>query len=95
MRAGQAFVTGSVDATELDLLFRRFQLNRIVLCMTQPLFGHPLVSATMAYGLPVAYFDWSGGHCMARGGDLPLDPLLPSAAVVERLQPWLQGHQAA
>jgi O-antigen biosynthesis protein len=95
MRAGQAFVTGSVDATELVLLFRRFQLNRIVLCMTQPLFGHPLVSATMAYGLPVAYFDWSGGHCMARGGDLTLDPLLPSAAVVERLQPWLQGHQAA
>ncbi|MEA2870009.1 MAG: hypothetical protein QOE39_4724, partial [Bradyrhizobium sp.] len=95
MRAGQAFVTGAVDAAELDLLFRRFQLNRIVLCLTQPLFGHPLVSATMAYGSPVAYFDWSGGHCMVRGGDLPLDPLLPSAAVVERLLPWLQGHQAA
>jgi GT2 family glycosyltransferase len=95
MRAGQAFVTGSVDATDLELLFRRFQFNRIVLCMTQPLFGHPLVSATMAYGLPVAYLDWSGGHCKARDGDLPLDASLPSAAVVERLLPWLQGQQAA
>jgi hypothetical protein len=94
MRAG-AFVTGSVDPTELSLLFRRFQFDRIVLCMTQPLFGHPALSAAMACSLPVAYFDWSCGHCPVRDGDLPLDPLLSAAVAVERLLPWLQEHQTA
>jgi len=94
MRAG-AFVTGPVDPTELDLLFCRFRFDRIMLCMTQPLFGHPVLSAAMAGTLPVAYFDWSHGHCPARDGDLPLDPLLPAAVVVERLLPWLQGRQPA
>jgi GT2 family glycosyltransferase len=94
MRAG-AFVTGSVDPTELSLLFRRFQFDRIVLCMTQPLFGHPALSAAMACSLPVAYFDWSRGHCPVRDGDLPLDPLLSTAVTVERLLPWLQEHQSS
>jgi O-antigen biosynthesis protein len=95
MRTGQAFVTGPVEATELGLLFRRFQFDRIVLCMTQPLFGHPVPSAATASGLPVAYFDWSPGGCQVRSGDLPLDPSLSAAVVVERLLPWLQGRQPA
>jgi len=95
MRTGQAFVTGPVEAVELGLLFRRFQFDRIVLCMTQPLFGHPLQSAATASGLPVAYFDWSRGGCQVRSGDLPLDPSLSAAVIVERLLPWLQGRQPA
>jgi GT2 family glycosyltransferase len=94
MRTGQAFVTGPVEAAELGLLFRRFQFDRIVLCMTQPLFGHPVLSAAMASALPVAYFDWSRGGCQVRSGDLPLDPSLSAAGVVERLLPWLQGRPA-
>jgi hypothetical protein len=90
MRTGHAFVTGPVEATELGLLFRRFQFDRIVLCMTQPLFGHPVLAAAMASALPVAYFDWSRGRCQVRSGDLPLDPSLSAAVVVERLLRWLQ-----
>jgi hypothetical protein len=90
MRAG-AFVTGAVEPFELDRLFRRLRFDRIVLCTTQPLFGHPIPSAVMACALPVAYFDWSHGHCPVRDGDLALDPSLPAAVVVERLSPWLQG----
>ncbi|MEA2744881.1 MAG: hypothetical protein QOG25_3252 [Acetobacteraceae bacterium] len=95
MRTGHAFVTGPVEATDLRLLFRRFQFDRVVLCTTQPLFGHPVLSAATASALPVAYFDWSRGRCPVRNGDLPLDPSSSAAVVVERLLPWLQGHQPA
>jgi GT2 family glycosyltransferase len=95
MRRGQTFVTGAVEAAELHRLFQRYQLDRIVLCMTRPLFGHPLVAAAMTSAMPVAFFDWSRGHCAARDCDLPLDPHLSAAAVVERLLSWLEDHQPA
>jgi GT2 family glycosyltransferase len=92
MRAG-AFVTGPVELADLHRLFRRYQLDRILLCLTQPLFGHPLLPAVMTSGLPVAYLDWSRGHCPFRALDLPLDPSSPARDAAERLLPWLQGHQ--
>jgi GT2 family glycosyltransferase len=92
MRRGQAFVTGAVDAAGLHRLFRRYRLDRIVLCMTRPLFDHPLISAAMTSAMPVAFFDWSRGHCPARDCDLPLDPQLPAATVVDRMLFWLEGY---
>ena len=92
MRAG-AFVTGPVELAELHRLFRRYQLDRILLCLTRPLFGHPLLTAVMTCRLPVAYLDWSRGHCPFRAFDLPLDPP-PARDAAERLLPWLQGHKA-
>jgi GT2 family glycosyltransferase len=85
------FVTGPVEPTELQALFRRHALDRILLCQTRALFGHPVPAAAMASGLPVAYVDWSRGQSPAREADLPLDPLLPAAAMVMHLAPWLQG----
>lgn len=93
-RAGHAFVTGPIDADELAVAFRRHRLDRVLCCLAQPLFGHPIPSATMSAGLPVAYVDWSYGHSAVRPGDLPLDPQLPVADVVARLIPWLQGAQS-
>jgi hypothetical protein len=93
LRTGDAFVTGAVDAAELEVLFRRYRFDRLVLCLTEPMFGHPIQSAVMTSVLPVAYLDWSGGRCPARTGDLPLDPLLSSAGAVTRLARWLQGQQ--
>jgi len=92
MRAG-AFVTGPVGPAELHRLFRRYQLDRILLCLTRPLFGHPLLSTVMSCRLPVAYLDWSRGDCPFRAADLPLDPSSPAIDTAERLLPWLQGHQ--
>jgi GT2 family glycosyltransferase len=92
LRAG-TFVTGPVDADEFEALCRQYRLDRLVLCLTQPLFGHPLASAVMALDLPVAYFDWSHGRAPVRDGDLALTPELAAAAVATRLQPWLQGRQ--
>ena len=93
LRTGDAFVTGAVDAAELETLFRRYRFDRLVLCLTEPIFGHPILSAVMTSVLPVAYLDWSGGRCTVRAGDLPLDPLLSTAGAVARLAPWLQGQQ--
>jgi hypothetical protein len=84
-------VTGPVEPTELQALFRRHALDRILLCQTRALFGHPVPAAAMASSLPVAYVDWSRGQSPAREADLPLDPLLPAAAMVMHLAPWLQG----
>ena len=92
MRAG-AFVTGSIEAAELHRLFRRYQLDRILLCVTRPLFGHPVLSNVMASKLPVAYLDWSRGYCPVRDSDLPLDPTLSIETLVGCLSPWVEGHQ--
>lgn len=94
-RAGGAFVTGPVNAAELDVLFHRYRLDHLLCCLSQPLFGHPIPSAMMKAGLPVAYVDWSCGHCPVRKGDLPLDTQLSIADVVERLVPWLRGRPSS
>jgi GT2 family glycosyltransferase len=93
LRTDDVFVTGPVAATELEALFRRYQFDGLILCLTEPLFGHPLLSAVMTSAPPVAYFDWSGGRCPVRAGDLPLDPRLSTAEAVTRLVPWLRSQQ--
>jgi GT2 family glycosyltransferase len=93
LRAGNTFVTGPVDAADLASVFRHYRLDRLVLCLTRPLFGHPVPSLVLTSDLPVAYFDWSLGSCPVRDADLPLEPSLPAAGVVARVKPWLQGQQ--
>ena len=88
MRAG-AFVTGEISGTELGELFARYCLERLVICTTRPLFGHPFVETAMRSVLPVAYRDWSRGQCPPREGDLALDPMLSVESLSNRLLPWL------
>jgi O-antigen biosynthesis protein len=95
LRSSDVFVTGAVDAAELEVLFRRYRFDRLMLCLTEPLFGHPILSAVMASALPVAYFDWSRGRCPVRPCDLPLDPSQSAAGAVTQLAPWLQERQCA
>jgi GT2 family glycosyltransferase len=95
LRSGDVFVTGAVDAAELEALFRRYRFDRLMLCLTEPLFGHPILSAVMTSVRPVAYFDWSRGRCPVRAGDLPLDPSQSTAGAVAQLTPWLQDQPRA
>lgn len=88
MRAG-AFVAGAASAAELPLLFQRYRLDRLVVCMTRPLFGHPLQEASMATTIPVACLDWSGGRCLPHDGDLALDPSSSTEAMTHALVTWL------
>lgn len=92
MRAG-AFVAGAASAVELPQLFERYRLDRLVICMTRPLFGHPLQEASMATTIPVACLDWSGGRCSPHDGDLALDPSSSTEALTNALVTWL-GRRA-
>ena len=92
MRIGNTFVTGSVDVSEIDHICRAHALGSLFLCITRPLFGHPLQSSAQASGLPLAYFDWSNGRCMPRSNDLLLDPLAPIAEVIGALTKWMKAY---
>ena len=88
MKAG-AFVTGVASPAELPQLFTRYQLDRLVVCATRAIFGHPVVESSMTTAIPVAYFDWSEGACPPHDGDLALDPSLSAAVIAHSIVPWL------
>lgn len=94
MRAG-AFVTGAIEANELNQLFRRYRLDRIVICMVRPLFGHPMLANARSDVLPVAYVDWSGGSFHPRECDLALDHAASVETVARCVLPWLEKKAAA
>lgn len=88
MKAG-AFVTGAASPDELPRLYARHRLDRLVICTTRPIFGHPILESSMATAIPVAYLDWSGGACPTHDGDLALDPSSSAAAIADSMSPWL------
>jgi GT2 family glycosyltransferase len=89
MRSSNAFVTGIVDADELDDVVNALGLGSLFLCTTGPLFGHPIQSVVFSSPLPVAYFDWSAGRIKPKKKDLPLDPKLSIADVMDGLSRWI------
>ena len=90
MRCPNVHVTGPVDGAELETLATTYALDRLFACVTQPLFGHPLLDAAFEGSRPLAYVDWTGGAVAPRRCDLPLDPSLPLEALLGRLQDWLE-----
>jgi GT2 family glycosyltransferase len=91
MRMADVFVTGDLSPDELQSTIRRLELDHLFICLAKPLFGHPLVAAAGACGLPVGYFDWSRGRGPTRKGDLVLDPSLASIQLCSSLSKWLEG----
>jgi O-antigen biosynthesis protein len=91
MRIGNTFVTGSFDISEIDHLCRTYALGSLFLCITHPLFGHPLQSSAQATGLPLAYFDWSNGLCVPSSNHLLLNPLAPTEEVIGALARWIRA----
>ncbi len=89
MRIGNVFVTGRAEIAEFDRLVRASRLGSLFLSLSQPLFGHPIVSLALNARLPVAYRDWSMGGLEARQGDLPIDPRSNLAAIIDDLAKWL------
>jgi len=89
MRIGNVFVTGGVEAAELEGLVRACRLGSLFLSLSRPLFGHPIVSAALNARLPVAYRDWSLSGLEPRQGDLPIDPRANLDSVISELAQWL------
>jgi hypothetical protein len=91
MRIGNIFVTGKVDAAELEPLLEAYRLGRLFLGSARPLFGHPLLAQAVSSSLPVAYLDWSVGGVAPRDRDLPIDPSASLRHVTGELARWMAG----
>ncbi len=89
MQLGNTHVMGPVQATELERIANSYGLDGLFVSATQPLFGHPLLTAAFGSSCRLAYFDWSNGHLEASEGDLPLDPNLSLQAIVAKLERWM------
>ncbi len=95
INAGALTVTGAVAGDELGVLLRRYRIDRMLLPLTHPLFGHPLARSAKRSALPLAYLDWTEGRCHGAAGDLPIEPSLPAGDVVKRLLSWLEEGASA
>jgi hypothetical protein len=91
MRIGNTHVTGAVDDEEIEPLCDSYDLDALFVCNTQPLFGHPHITAACTSSRPTAYLDWSNGEVAVRPGDLALDTKLVVNAIVVELDCWLMS----
>lgn len=89
MHASNAFVTGVVEPREFQHLIVALGIERLFITTTQPLFGHPTLSAASSSQLPTAYFDWSMGKSMRRKKDLAIDPCVSLAELIRALNRWI------
>jgi GT2 family glycosyltransferase len=89
MRRSSAFVTGAVSAEEFEAEAAALGLEYLFVSATQPLFGHPILSAAHSSPLPTAYFDWSGGHIKPQKKDLPIDPGSSLDDIIAALDRWI------
>lgn len=89
MHIGNVFVTGAVDRPDFNGVVKSYGLQALFLAATRPIFGHPIVELAFACGLPVGFFDWSGGRFKPRKGDLVLDPATPFDDVMTLLGRWM------
>jgi GT2 family glycosyltransferase len=88
MRIGNMHVTGPVESAELEEAATSYGVDFLFASVTQPLFGHPLLSAALNCRQRLAYFDWSSGTVEPRRGDLPLDPDLSVETIAIELLQW-------
>jgi hypothetical protein len=88
MAVGNVFVTGAVEPASYPTAIRQYGIDRLLLPLRRPLYGHPAARAAAQSRLPMAYFDWSFGHGKARDGDLAIDPRCGVADLVELLGCW-------
>lgn len=82
MQRANVMVTGEVAAGDIATLIEGHGIAKLVLDIGEPVFGHPLVDALLATGLPAAATTW-GPAPPARGRTTDL-----------RLQPGLDAEQA-
>jgi hypothetical protein len=92
MQLPNLHVTGPIDAEELETVATTYALDRLFVCVTQPLFGHPLLNAAFGGSRPLAYVDWTDGAVAPRRDDLALEPSLSFGALIEKLNEWVEAR---
>jgi len=91
MRGGNAFVTGAINPDEFRNEVDALEVDRLLICITSPLFGHPILSAAHSTALPTAYFDWPAGRTRPRKGDLPIDPRTSLDDTINAVRRWMKS----
>jgi hypothetical protein len=92
MKNGNCFVTGPVEPADLDRILSQYALERLLIGVGSPLFGHPMEAKAITSGLPIARLDWSFGQYQVHDHDAVIDPTLTSSEIAEFLVQWMEGH---
>nr|WP_157872649.1 glycosyltransferase [Bradyrhizobium sp. ORS 278] len=83
---------GEILPDELDGLIDAYGITRVLLDTGDPMFGHPLIAALEATGLPIAATDWLAAD--ASEHNLVIAPGLPASKAVAQIIRWLQPASA-
>jgi hypothetical protein len=89
MQFPHVHVTGRLDEEEVATLVQAYGINKLLMNVTDPVFGHPLALRLEQAGLPMAAIGWEERATRTRSHDLRLDPGLPPGKMVERILSWL------
>lgn len=89
MQCPHVIVTGKIVAEDVRTLVDAHGINKLLLDLGDPLFGHPLAIAFEATGLPIATFDWTDTRKRPRKSDLRIAPGLSRQNMIELIVNWL------
>ena len=89
MACQNTFVSGPVRPEEVSSLLPAFDVAGVLLGTGKALFGHPMAAATVASGVPIARFFWSGAGSCVDDPHLSLDPLASFEQWAITLDQWL------
>ncbi|MGY3446625.1 glycosyltransferase [Bradyrhizobium sp. USDA 4473] len=92
MQRSDVLVTGDVAVDDIATLVEGHGITKLVLDIGEPAFGHPLLDALRATGLPAAATEWrptAAGR--GRETDLKLPPGLDADQTIASVLGWVSG----
>ncbi|WOH84265.1 glycosyltransferase [Bradyrhizobium sp. BEA-2-5] len=89
MQRTNVIVTGDIAVDDVATLIEGHGITKLVLDIGEPAFGHPLVEALLATGLPIAATEWSPTPPgRGRSTDLKLQPGFDADATIAAVRDW-------
>ncbi|QOZ35390.1 glycosyltransferase family 2 protein [Bradyrhizobium sp. CCBAU 53421] len=90
MQRTNVTVTGEIGVDDVAMLIEGHGITKLVLDIGEPAFGHPLVDALLATGLPTAATEWIPAPAgRGRKTDLKLQPGLDADDAVAAVLDWV------
>jgi GT2 family glycosyltransferase len=89
MQRTNVMVTGEIAASEVATIIEGHGITKLALDIGEPAFGHPLVDALLATGLPAAATEWIPSPRRDRKTDLKLRPGFDADETIAALRDWL------
>ncbi|MDH2380156.1 glycosyltransferase [Bradyrhizobium sp. CER78] len=90
MQRANVTVAGAIGVDDVATLIDGHGITKLVLDIGEPAFGHPLVDALLATGLPTAAIEWSPAPPgRSRNTDLKLQPGLDTDDAIAAVLDWV------